>query len=134
MSRGPKPPIAPKPRLATPSEWRASVYMINSLNKCSNGKVLCVDRGLYGEHRSNLECSESEADEEYIVVPKAPPKEDEPRGSNSAENAVMVPPDAAGAEECQEGGEESDLEGMGAAEDLAAPAEVVLGEEVVGVN
>ncbi|XP_045760232.2 FYVE, RhoGEF and PH domain-containing protein 5 isoform X1 [Mirounga angustirostris] len=131
MSRGPKPPIAPKPRLATPSEWRASVYMINSLNKCSNGKVLCVDRGLYGEHRSNLECSESEADEEYIVVPKAPPKEDEPRCSSSAENAVMVPPDAAG-EECREGGEESDLEGMGAAEDLAAPAEVVLGEEVDG--
>ena len=49
MSRGPKPPIAPKPRLANPSEWRASVYVINSLNKCSNGKLPCVDRGLYEE-------------------------------------------------------------------------------------
>ncbi|XP_032161913.1 FYVE, RhoGEF and PH domain-containing protein 5 [Mustela erminea] len=132
MSRGPKPPIAPKPRLATPSEWRASVYVINSLNKCSNGKLLCVDRGLYEEHRSNLECSESEADEDYIVVPKSPPKEDGPSDSSSAENAVMVPPDAAGGEDCQEGGKGSDLEGMGAAEDLAAPAEVVPSEEADG--
>ncbi|XP_022262054.1 FYVE, RhoGEF and PH domain-containing protein 5 isoform X2 [Canis lupus baileyi] len=131
MSRGPKPPIAPKPRLSTPSEWRASVYVINSLNKCSNGKLLCVDRGLYEEHRSNLECSESEADEDYIVVPKAPPKEDEPRDSTSAENAVMISP-AAGEEECQEGGEESDPEGMGAAEDLAAPAEGVISDEADG--
>ncbi|XP_026898518.1 FYVE, RhoGEF and PH domain-containing protein 5 isoform X1 [Acinonyx jubatus] len=128
MSRGPKPPIAPKPRLATPSEWRASVYVINSLNKCSNGKVLCVDRGPYEERQSNLECSESEADEDYIVVPRAPPKEDEPRDSScSAESAAMAPPDATGEEECREEGEESDPEGLG-----AAPAEVVLSREADG--
>ncbi|XP_054451180.1 FYVE, RhoGEF and PH domain-containing protein 5 [Pteronotus mesoamericanus] len=132
MSRGPKPPIAPKPRLDTPNEWRASVYMINSLNKCSNGKLLCVDRGLYEEQQSNLECSEAEADEDYIVVPRAPPREDEPRDGDSVENAVMVPPDATGEDEPQEGSEE---EGTGAAEEVAAPAEVALsGEADEGVT
>ncbi|XP_036188188.1 FYVE, RhoGEF and PH domain-containing protein 5 isoform X4 [Myotis myotis] len=126
MSRGPKPPIAPKPRLDTPNEWRASVYVINSLNKCSNGKLLCVDKGLYEEQQSNLECSEAEADEDYIVVPRAPPTEDEPRDGDSVENAVTVPPDATGEEEPQEEGEE---EGTGAAEEVAAPAEMALGGE-----
>lgn len=126
MSRGPKPPIAPKPRLDTSNEWRASVYMINSLNKCSNGKLLCVDRGLYDEQQSNLECPEAEADEDYIVVPRALPREDEPRGGDSVENAVMVAPDAASEEEHQEGSEE---EGTGAAEDVSAPAEVALSGE-----
>ncbi|XP_023475681.2 FYVE, RhoGEF and PH domain-containing protein 5 [Equus caballus] len=129
MSRGPKPPIAPKPRLAAPNEWRASVYVINSLNKCSNGKLLCVDRGLYEERRSSLECSESEVDEDYIVVPGAPPSEGEPRDGDSVENAVMAPPDVTGEEACQEGDEECDTEGTGAAEDLATPAEVVLSGE-----
>ncbi|CAK6435590.1 unnamed protein product [Pipistrellus nathusii] len=128
MSRGPKPPIAPKPRLDTPNEWRASVYMINSLNKCSNGKLLCVDRGLYEEPQSNLECSEAEADEDYIVVPRAPPSEDEPRDGDSVENAVMVPSDATGEEEPQEEGEEEE-EGTGAAEEVAAPADVALSGE-----
>ncbi|XP_010860822.1 PREDICTED: FYVE, RhoGEF and PH domain-containing protein 5 [Bison bison bison] len=105
MSRGPKPPIAPKPRLATPSEWRASVYVINSLNKCSNGKLPCVDRGLYEEHRSTPECSESEADEDYIVAPRAPPGEDEARDAGCVENAVTGPPEAGEEEEGQDGGE-----------------------------
>ncbi|KAM5231835.1 FYVE, RhoGEF and PH domain-containing protein 5 [Hipposideros larvatus] len=126
MSRGPKPPIAPKPRLDTPNEWRASVYMINSLNKCSNGKLLCVDRGLYEEQQSNLEGSEAEADEDYIVVPRAPPTEGEPGDGDSVENAVMVAADATREEEHQEGGEE---EGAGTAEDVAAPAEVALSGE-----
>ncbi|XP_036995251.2 FYVE, RhoGEF and PH domain-containing protein 5 isoform X2 [Artibeus jamaicensis] len=126
MSRGPKPPIAPKPRLDTPTEWRASVYMINSLNKCSNGKLLCVDRGLYEEQQSNQECSEAGADEDYIVVPRAPLREDEPRDGESVENAVLVPPGAAGEEEPQDGVE---AEGTGAAEEAAAPAEVVLSGE-----
>ncbi|XP_019501597.1 PREDICTED: FYVE, RhoGEF and PH domain-containing protein 5 isoform X2 [Hipposideros armiger] len=126
MSRGPKPPIAPKPRLDTPNEWRASVYMINSLNKCSNGKLLCVDRGLYEEQQSNLEGSEAEADEDYIVVPRAPPAEGEPGDGDSVENAVTVAADATREEEHQEGGEE---EGAGAAEDVAAPAEVALSGE-----
>ncbi|XP_016065367.1 PREDICTED: FYVE, RhoGEF and PH domain-containing protein 5 [Miniopterus natalensis] len=126
MSRGPKPPIAPKPRLDTPNEWRASVYMINSLNKCSNGKLLCVDRGLYEEQQSNLECSEAEANEDYIVVPRAPPTEDEPRDRDSVENAVMVPSDPTEEEEPQEEGEE---EGTGAAEEVAVPAEVALSGE-----
>ncbi|XP_026949484.1 FYVE, RhoGEF and PH domain-containing protein 5 isoform X2 [Sagmatias obliquidens] len=129
MSRGPKPPIAPKPRLATPSEWRASIYMINSLNKCSNGKLPCVDRGLYDEHRSTPECSEPEADEDYIVAPGAPAAEDRPRDGGSVENAVTVPPEASGGEECQERGKECEQEGAAAAEDWAAPAEAVLGGE-----
>ncbi|XP_066101742.1 FYVE, RhoGEF and PH domain-containing protein 5 [Saccopteryx bilineata] len=129
MSRGPKPPIAPKPRLDTPNEWRASVYMINSLNKCSNGKLLCVDRGLYEEQQSTLECSEAEASEDYIVVPGALQREDEhePRDGDSVENAVMVSPDATGEEEQQQGGEEA---GTGAAEEVVAPAEVALSGEV----
>lgn len=108
------------------------MYMINSLNKCSNGKLLCVDRGLYEEQQSNPECSEAEANEDYIVVPRAPPREDEPRDGNSEENAVMVPPDATGKEEPQEEGEE---EGTGVAEEVAAPAEVALsGETDEGVD
>ncbi|XP_054935845.1 FYVE, RhoGEF and PH domain-containing protein 5 isoform X2 [Physeter macrocephalus] len=135
MSRGPKPPIAPKPRLATPSEWRASIYMINSLNKCSNGKLPCVDRGLYDEHRSTPECSEPEADEDYIVAPGAPPAEDGPRDGGSVEDAVTVPPEASGGEECQERGAECEQEGAAAAEDWAAPAEAVLsGEDDGGVS
>lgn len=126
MSRGPKPPIAPKPRLDTPNEWRASVYMINSLNKCSNGRLLCVDRGLYEEQQSNLECSEAEAEENYIVVPRAPPGEGEPSDGDSVEDSVMVAADATREEEHQEEGEE---ERAGAAEDVVAPAEVALSGE-----
>ncbi|XP_066899509.1 FYVE, RhoGEF and PH domain-containing protein 5 isoform X1 [Kogia breviceps] len=129
MSRGPKPPIAPKPRLATPGEWRASIYMINSLNQCSNGKLPCVDRGLYDEHRSTPECSEPEADEDYTAAPGAPPAEDGPRDGGSVENAVTVPPEAGGGEQCQERGAECEQEGAAAAEDWAAPAEAVLGGE-----
>ncbi|XP_057562561.1 FYVE, RhoGEF and PH domain-containing protein 5 isoform X2 [Hippopotamus amphibius kiboko] len=129
MSRGPKPPIAPKPRLATPSEWRASVYMINSLNKCSNGKLPCVDKGLYEEHRSTPECSESEADEDYIVIPRAPPGEDGPRDGGSVEKAVTVPPEARGEEESQEGGDACGQGGRAGAEDGAAPAEAVRSAE-----
>ncbi|KAL2807156.1 FYVE, RhoGEF and PH domain-containing protein 5 isoform 2 [Daubentonia madagascariensis] len=131
MFRGPKPPIAPKPRLATPSEWRASVYMNNSLNKCSNGRLLCVDRELDEGHRSNLECSESETDEDYIVIPRAPLSEDEPKDGGCAENTGMAPPDASGEEEeeHEEGGEECGMEGAGAGQDLAAPAEGVLSRE-----
>ena len=125
MSRGPKPPIAPKPRLATPSEWRASVYVINSLNKCSNGKLPCVDRGLYEEHRSTPECSESEADEDYIVAPRAPPGEDGARDAGCVENAVMGPPEAGEEEEeGQDGGEV-----CGPAESVAAEDWAVLSKQ-----
>ncbi|KAB0378661.1 hypothetical protein FD755_010239, partial [Muntiacus reevesi] len=121
MSRGPKPPIAPKPRLATPSEWRASVYMINSLNKCSNGKLPCVDRGLYEERRSTPECSESEADEDYIVAPRAPPAEEGAKDAGCVENTVTGPPEAGEEEEGQERGE-----GCGPAGPTAAEAWAVL--------
>ncbi|KAB0360707.1 hypothetical protein FD754_004863 [Muntiacus muntjak] len=119
MSRGPKPPIAPKPRLATPSEWRASVYVINSLNKCSNGKLPCVDRGLYEERRSTPECSESEADEDYIVAPRSPPAEEGAKDAGCVENTVTGPPEAG--EEGQERGE-----GCGPAGPTAAEAWAVL--------
>ena len=102
MSRGPKPPIAPKPRLATPSEWRASVCVINSLNKCSNGKLPCLHRGPYEERRSTPECSESEADEDYIVAPRAPPGEQGAEDAGCVGNTVTGPP-GAGEEEEEEG-------------------------------
>ncbi|KAG8516943.1 FYVE, RhoGEF and PH domain-containing protein 5 [Galemys pyrenaicus] len=131
MSRGPKPPIAPKPRLAAPHEWRASVYVINSLNKCSNGKLLCVDRGLYDEPRPGPECSERpepEAGEDYIVAPRAPPSEDEdeagPGDGDCAEKAAE--PLGPAEEEEQQGRGEG---GMGATEDLGASAEAALSRE-----
>nr|XP_023403640.1 FYVE, RhoGEF and PH domain-containing protein 5 [Loxodonta africana] len=133
MIRGPKPPIAPKPKLSAPHEWRASVYVNNSLNKCSNGKLLCVDRGLYEGHQSNLECSESEADEDYIVAPKAPVRAEEPADGDCVENEVLVPADAPGEEEHkEEGGEECDVEGSGAGEDMAALAEGTVSGESDG--
>ncbi|XP_055269472.1 FYVE, RhoGEF and PH domain-containing protein 5 isoform X3 [Moschus berezovskii] len=119
MSRGPKPPIAPKPRLATPSDWRASVYVINSLNKCSNGKLPCIDRGLYEDRRSTPECSESEADEDYIVAPRAPPEENGARDAGCEENAAPGPP-GAGEEEEEEGQDAGGGCGPAAAEAWAA--------------
>nr|XP_024101104.2 FYVE, RhoGEF and PH domain-containing protein 5 isoform X1 [Pongo abelii] len=124
MFRGPKPPIAPKPRLTAPNEWRASVYLNDSLNKCSNGRLLCVDRGLDEGPRSIPKCSESETDEDYIVVPRAPLREDEPKDRGSVGNKALMSPEASAEEEeeREEGGEACDLEGTGAGEDSAAPA------------
>ncbi|XP_074054582.1 FYVE, RhoGEF and PH domain-containing protein 5 isoform X2 [Macrotis lagotis] len=68
MSRGPKPPIAPKPKLTTTNRGKTRVYMNNTFNKCSNGKLICSDGELYEGNQSNPECSESEADDEYILV------------------------------------------------------------------
>uniref|UniRef100_A0A7N4NNH5 FYVE, RhoGEF and PH domain containing 5 n=1 Tax=Sarcophilus harrisii TaxID=9305 RepID=A0A7N4NNH5_SARHA len=68
MSRGPKPPIAPKPKLATTNRGKTRVYMNNTFNKCSNGKLICSDGELYEGNQSNPECSESEADDEYILL------------------------------------------------------------------
>ncbi|XP_064218143.1 FYVE, RhoGEF and PH domain-containing protein 5 isoform X2 [Aotus nancymaae] len=129
MFRGPKPPIAPKPRLAAPSEWRASVYLNDSLNKCSNGRLLCVDRGLDEGPRSIPKCSESETDEDYIVVPRALLREDEPTDGGSVGNAALVSPEASGEEEeeHEEGGEACVVDGTGAGEDSAAPAVLAAG-------
>uniref|UniRef100_H0X8S0 FYVE, RhoGEF and PH domain containing 5 n=1 Tax=Otolemur garnettii TaxID=30611 RepID=H0X8S0_OTOGA len=131
MFRGPKPPIAPKPRLAAPSEWRASVYMNNSVNKCSNGRLLCIDRGLEEGHRPNPECSESETDEDYIVAPGGPLSEDEPKDGGDAENEGMAPPAASGEEEeeHEQRGEARGMEGAGAGENSAAPADGVPSRE-----
>ncbi|KAM6325653.1 FYVE, RhoGEF and PH domain-containing protein 5 [Podargus strigoides] len=71
MSRGPKPPIAPKPKFSSDSEGKTSVYTNNNLNKCSNGKLVCLDGELYEGNQCNAACPESEADNEYIVVPEA---------------------------------------------------------------
>ncbi|XP_019392081.1 PREDICTED: FYVE, RhoGEF and PH domain-containing protein 5 [Crocodylus porosus] len=70
MSRGPKPPIAPKPKLSADTEGRASVYTNNNLNKCTNGKLICSDGELYEGNQHSTECQDSEADDEYIVVPE----------------------------------------------------------------
>ncbi|KAM6256779.1 FYVE, RhoGEF and PH domain-containing protein 5 [Porphyrio hochstetteri] len=71
MSRGPKPPIAPKPKFAADTEGKSSVYTNNNLNKCSNGKLECLDGELCEGNQCNADCPESEADNEYIVVPGA---------------------------------------------------------------
>ncbi|XP_064012146.1 FYVE, RhoGEF and PH domain-containing protein 5 isoform X2 [Pogoniulus pusillus] len=71
MSRGPKPPIAPKPKFSADTEGKSSVYSNNNLNKCSNGKLLYLDGELYEGNQCNADCPESEADNEYIVVPEA---------------------------------------------------------------
>ncbi|XP_064311860.1 FYVE, RhoGEF and PH domain-containing protein 5 isoform X3 [Phalacrocorax carbo] len=71
MSRGPKPPIAPKPKFSADTEGKSSVYTNNNLNICSNGKLVCLDAELYEGNQCNADCLESEADNEYIVVPEA---------------------------------------------------------------
>ncbi|XP_057273475.1 FYVE, RhoGEF and PH domain-containing protein 5 isoform X2 [Pezoporus wallicus] len=71
MSRGPKPPIAPKPKLSADTEGKSGVYTNNNLNKCSNGKLVCLDGELYEGNQCSADCSESEAENEYIVVPEA---------------------------------------------------------------
>ncbi|XP_009701710.1 PREDICTED: FYVE, RhoGEF and PH domain-containing protein 5-like, partial [Cariama cristata] len=71
MSRGPKPPIAPKPKFSADTEGKSSVYTNNNLNKCSNGKLVCLDGELYEGNQCSADCPESEADNEYIVVPEA---------------------------------------------------------------
>uniref|UniRef100_A0A8C8T4M2 FYVE, RhoGEF and PH domain containing 5 n=1 Tax=Peromyscus maniculatus bairdii TaxID=230844 RepID=A0A8C8T4M2_PERMB len=109
MSRGPKPPIAPKPRLAGPGEFGAGMHLNNSLSKCSNGRLLCEDR--CDGHHSTLNCSESETDEEYIMVPRAPQREDAPRDGAPGEQGLE--------EDVQEHGAEQ----MGTEGDLAAPDE-----------
>lgn len=70
MSRGPKPPIAPKPKFPADTEGKSSVSTNNNLNKCANGKLVCLDGELYEGNRCNADCLESEADNEYIVVPE----------------------------------------------------------------
>uniref|UniRef100_A0A672V4I4 FYVE, RhoGEF and PH domain containing 5 n=1 Tax=Strigops habroptila TaxID=2489341 RepID=A0A672V4I4_STRHB len=71
MSRGPKPPIAPKPKFSADTEGKSGVYTNNNLNKCSNAKLVCLDGELYEGSQCNADCPESEADNEYIVVPEA---------------------------------------------------------------
>ncbi|XP_034368121.1 FYVE, RhoGEF and PH domain-containing protein 5 isoform X2 [Arvicanthis niloticus] len=111
MSRGPKPPIAPKPRLTGPSEYGAGVYLNNSLSKCSNGRLLCQDRGLYDGHHSTLNCLELESDEQYIMVPRSPQREDAPMDGAAEKQGSE--------EEVQEHGtEQTETEG-----DLEAPDE-----------
>ncbi|KAL6063652.1 hypothetical protein STEG23_010657, partial [Scotinomys teguina] len=113
MSRGPKPPIAPKPRLAGPSEFGAGVHLNNSLSKCSNGRLICEDRGPYDGYHSTLNCSKLETDEEYIVVPRAPQREDAPMDGASGEQGF--------GEEVQEHGTEQ----MGTEGNLTVPDEEV---------
>ncbi|XP_048210746.1 FYVE, RhoGEF and PH domain-containing protein 5 [Perognathus longimembris pacificus] len=114
MSRGPKPPIAPKPRLAAPGEGRVGVHTNSTLPQCSNGRLLC------GGPRA--ECSESETDEDYIMLPGAR----EGAGRDSEGPAARGPPEAPGDEEDQQaeaggpgrGTEETGAEGGPAVEAL----------------
>uniref|UniRef100_A0A8C0U4H1 FYVE, RhoGEF and PH domain containing 5 n=1 Tax=Cyanistes caeruleus TaxID=156563 RepID=A0A8C0U4H1_CYACU len=70
-SRGPKPPIAPKPKFSADTEGKSSVSTNNNLNKCANGKLVCLDGEFCEGNQCNANCLESEADNEYIVVPEA---------------------------------------------------------------
>ncbi|XP_067400446.1 FYVE, RhoGEF and PH domain-containing protein 5 [Emydura macquarii macquarii] len=108
MSRGPKPPIAPKPKLSSDTEGRSSVYTNNNLNKFTNGKLICPDGELYEGNQCNTECSESEAGDEYIVVPEAQLTDKDCEDfehahdqclASSAENEVLETPEAAGEED-----------------------------------
>nr|XP_044989726.1 FYVE, RhoGEF and PH domain-containing protein 5 isoform X2 [Jaculus jaculus] len=123
MSRGPKPPIAPKPRLAIPSECGHGVCVINSLHKCSNGRLLCVDRGLHEGHRPSLECFESKTDE-YIMVPRALQTEDAPMDGATQKEATEE-------EELEEGDQEPEhgTEHMEADVEPMVPAEETLSTE-----
>ncbi|OCT85784.1 FYVE, RhoGEF and PH domain-containing protein 5 [Xenopus laevis] len=73
MSRGPKPPIAPKPVLSPSSERRSTVNANNSFNKCANGKVVCPVENISNTDQYSLECSESDTPdmtfEDYSTVP-----------------------------------------------------------------
>ncbi|XP_010023118.1 PREDICTED: FYVE, RhoGEF and PH domain-containing protein 5 [Nestor notabilis] len=71
MLRGPKPPIAPKPKFSADTEGKSGVYTNNNLNKRSNANLVCLDGELYEGNQCNADCPESEADNEYIVVPEA---------------------------------------------------------------
>ncbi|XP_069353772.1 FYVE, RhoGEF and PH domain-containing protein 5 [Eulemur rufifrons] len=112
MFRGPKPPIAPKPRLAGAGEWRAGGGDTGeTLGRYSNGRLPCGDGGLPGGHRAVPECSESETDEDYIVVPGSP------------RSAETVPPEGSleEEEEHEEEGDACDMDGTGPGEDSEAP-------------
>ncbi|XP_048642923.1 FYVE, RhoGEF and PH domain-containing protein 5 [Marmota marmota marmota] len=98
--RGPKPPIAPKPRLADPGDCRPGVCVGDSVTKCRNGRLLCVDPGLD-------QGRESETDEDDIEVPRAVARD--------MENvAPEEPPGDPGDEEQEDGGQDT-----GAGEDPA---------------
>ena len=110
------------------------MYLNDSLNKCSNGRLLCVDRGFDEGPWSVPKCSESETDEDYIVVLRAPLREDKPKDGGSVGNAALVSPEASAEEEeeREEGGEACGLERTGAGKDsaaIAAPAAVLLSRE-----
>ncbi|XP_021265572.1 FYVE, RhoGEF and PH domain-containing protein 5 isoform X4 [Numida meleagris] len=108
MSRGPKPPIAPKPKLSSDTESRSSVNTNNNLNKCSNGKLICLVGELYDGNQCSAECPESEADNEYIVLPETQltgkdcndlEREHDQSLDSFAENEVLEIPEEAEKEE-----------------------------------
>ncbi|XP_044157150.1 FYVE, RhoGEF and PH domain-containing protein 5 isoform X2 [Bufo gargarizans] len=69
MSRGPKPPIAPKPILSPATERRCIEDENNSLNKCSNGDVVCPVE-IYDEDHYRPVCDDMTF-EDYISVPES---------------------------------------------------------------
>ncbi|KAL8212621.1 UNVERIFIED_CONTAM: hypothetical protein K2H54_053683 [Gekko kuhli] len=71
MSRGPKPPIAPKPKISSDNDpviiQRSSVYANNTFNKCTNGSLICTAGQLCEGNQCSIECSELGAEDEYVV-------------------------------------------------------------------
>uniref|UniRef100_A0A803VXL0 FYVE, RhoGEF and PH domain containing 5 n=1 Tax=Ficedula albicollis TaxID=59894 RepID=A0A803VXL0_FICAL len=108
VSRGPKPPIAPKPKFSADTEGKSCVSTNNNLNKCANGKLVCLDGELCEGNQCNTDCLESKADDEYFVVPEAqlPGKdcndlehEHDQNLDSSVENAVSKTPEKVEKEE-----------------------------------
>ncbi|XP_041417650.1 FYVE, RhoGEF and PH domain-containing protein 5 isoform X2 [Xenopus laevis] len=70
MSRGPKPPIAPKPVLSPSSERRSTVNANNFFNKCANGKVVCPVENISNTDQYSLESGTPDMTfEDYSTVP-----------------------------------------------------------------
>lgn len=72
MSRGPKPPIAPKPKISSDNDpvtiQQSNVYANNTFNKCTNGKLICTAGHLCEGNPCNTECSELGTEHEYIAI------------------------------------------------------------------
>ncbi|XP_077181424.1 FYVE, RhoGEF and PH domain-containing protein 5 isoform X2 [Paroedura picta] len=107
MSRGPKPPIAPKPKISNDNDpvivQQSSVYTNNTLNKCTNGKLICTTGQLCEGNQCNTECSELGTEDEYIVISETELTDKDDNDSEQLQkledNVLNIPGAPAGKEE-----------------------------------
>nr|XP_033781843.1 FYVE, RhoGEF and PH domain-containing protein 5 isoform X2 [Geotrypetes seraphini] len=73
ISRGPKPPIAPKPVVLPTADQSSNLRASDSENNCTNGEMTCSDDDLSEGIHCSIDCSASElmavVNDEDIVVP-----------------------------------------------------------------